>query len=136
MKKDLQAIKRYQKKLGYDYDNMSHHMRMVSFRDNVAALIAELGELMQEVPWKPWKKTANQEDNILAALDEHADCFFFLANLGLSLGFTPELMDDAFNKKLQVNLQRIENGYNNTKEERTENGIDDKPLIQQTGKTV
>ena len=124
MKDTIEAIKAYQKRLGYDFDTMSLPERMQSFRNYMAALIVEQGELATEVQWKPWRKISSQKFNKRKALLEWADCYFFLIDQGLALGFKADEMKESVHHKLSVNLQRIESGYNNTKEERRQDGTE------------
>jgi dimeric dUTPase (all-alpha-NTP-PPase superfamily) len=124
VKVSIEAIKMYQKALGYDFDTMSLHKRMQSFRDYMAALVVEQGELATEVQWKPWRNTNQQKFNKRKALLEFIDCYFFLIDQGLALGFTAQEIEDTFYLKLNVNMERINSSYNNTKEERNNTGTE------------
>ncbi len=124
MQESIIAIQNYQKKLGYDFNTMGLEERMRMFRDYTAALVFELGELAEEAPWKPWRNADKQKFNKRKALLEWVDCYFFLVNQTLALGFTAEEIEETFYKKLQVNIGRIKSGYNNTKEERRQNGAE------------
>lgn len=87
-----------------------------SVRSNVTALIAELGELLQELGpvWKTWVTkpglTVERRD---AAVEEAIDVEHFLANIYVSLGVTDEEHDRRYRVKQEKNAtrQRDEGGY-------------------------
>ena len=118
MKAEIEAIISYQKELGYDYTQMTQSERMQMFRNYMAALTVEQGELAEEVPWKPWRAVAKQKNNYRKQCLEWIDCFFFLADQAIALGLEPTDLQDTFTKKLHVNLNRIKTHYNNKKEDR------------------
>lgn len=113
MKAEIESIKDYQKKLGYDFDKMDQPERMQMFRNYMAALVVEQGELAEEVPWKPWRAVSDQKDNYRKQCLEWVDCFFFLVDQAIALGLEPQDLEDTFIKKMFANHQRIESGYNN-----------------------
>lgn len=89
---------------------------------NVTALNAELGEMLNEVGWKPWAE--NRYINGPAALKEMVDAFHFFLNILLALGAwdlagppdTAEFFDDYYKEKNAKNLQRQVDGYDGKKE--------------------
>ncbi len=107
----------YQKKMGYDYDQMSLEQKMQSLRDYNTALVVELGELLTEAPWKPWRTIESQTNNKRKIALEYVDCIFFLVNMGSCLGLSTEDIEKAFEKKLASNLARIDSGYSKIKDD-------------------
>lgn len=79
-----------------------------------AALITETTELLQELEWKPWKKSAKTPDPNRVA-DEFADILAFLGVAMLVIeeqtGLGPEALAAAYQAKVRVNLERADNGY-------------------------
>lgn len=73
------------------------------------AAMVELSEMLQETPWKPWKK--NQEFNKVLAKEELIDVMHFIVNLALCLGMTYDEFDFMFMEKNKVNFRRREYGY-------------------------
>jgi NTP pyrophosphatase (non-canonical NTP hydrolase) len=72
------------------------------------ALVTEVGELMQLLNWKPWKK--DRPTNKAEVLDELADVWAFtllLTNLVMdAVDASAEDVEAAYLKKTQVNLIR------------------------------
>jgi len=125
MKAEIEVIKEYQKELGYDFDRMTPSERMQMFRNYMAALVVEQGELAEETPWKPWRSMEAQRNNYRKQCLEWIDCFFFLVDQAIALQLEAIDLEHTFNLKMKANKRRIENKYNNTKEERRQNGVDD-----------
>lgn len=75
------------------------------FRTMVAALVFELGEVSNEIGWKTWgtDRTIDRERYI----SEMVDVLHFAGNLLILAGCTDEELNTAYNKKLQVNVQRM-----------------------------
>ncbi|MDA3808617.1 MAG: dUTP diphosphatase [Thiomicrorhabdus sp.] len=118
MRAEIGCIKEYQKKLGYDYERMTQAERMQMFRNYMAALTVEQGELAAEVPWKPWRAVEDQKDNYRKQCLEWVDSFFFLVDQALALKLDPQDLEDTFIEKMFANHKRIESGYNNKAEDR------------------
>ena len=113
MIKHFNQIKDYQKQLGYDFDKMSMPERMQMFRNYMAALTVEQGELAAEVPFKPWRSIADQDMNYSKACLEWVDMYFFLFDQAIAIGLEPQDLADSFDLKMKVNLERITSKYNN-----------------------
>ena len=77
---------------------------------NSTALIAELGEFLQEIGWKSWV-TNRGWINRDAAIKELIDIGHFLANLAVVIDVTDEEWVKAYQSKQQLNIKRQENGY-------------------------
>lgn len=84
-------------------------MSMEYLRTQCLALMVELGEFLNETPWKPWKKS--KKLNAEKAREELADCWHFLINI--SLPFFQDFKDlkKEFLKKHEVNNERQEKNY-------------------------
>lgn len=95
--------KTLQERLGTD-------VKTQEFR-NIMALAAfvELGEMMQETPFKPWKKNASLKLN--EARVELIDLQHFVINLALSLGMTADDFYNIYLIKNGVNHARQDKGY-------------------------
>jgi NTP pyrophosphatase (non-canonical NTP hydrolase) len=103
----------YQKKLGYDVEDMSHDEKRQYRQDCMLALYQEVAELVDSTPWKPWRSEEDQTLDIPNAEREIIDCLFFLFNIARTLGISGRDLEDRFHKVLSNNLARIESGYNN-----------------------
>ena len=85
-------------------------MRNTDVRIVILAGITEFTELLQELPWKPWKKKSPGADRA-KVLEEYVDVFHFWLLLGNELGFTPEEVEAAFLAKDAKNWKRQQDGY-------------------------
>jgi len=77
------------------------------------ALMVETTELMNELNWKPWKKTQKEIDKPKVC-DEFADILAFLGIITVyleSFGITSEELAAAYTKKSKVNVERFFSGY-------------------------
>lgn len=78
-------------------------------RWNVLACIAELIEMLEETPWKPWA-TSTQFDR-RAVIREAVDAMHFLGNVLRVVDCSGEELTLEFLKKNRRNLQRQLDGY-------------------------
>ena len=78
-------------------------------RTMTLAAIDELMEALREVPWKPWKK--KQEFNQELFKEELIDVWHFLINLSLSSGMTSSEVYVRFLEKNKENRKRQKEGY-------------------------
>ena len=78
-------------------------------KDMTLAAQIELGEMIQETPWKPWKK--EQQWDIDKAREELIDVQHFIINLALALGLGPEDFYERFKAKHKENWKRRHRGY-------------------------
>jgi NTP pyrophosphatase (non-canonical NTP hydrolase) len=76
------------------------------FKYHMAAMVEELGELLKAD--KRWKTHRNTNYNKAEKLDELADCFITLFNLGLFSGFTKDEVFDAILDKIFENQERLD----------------------------
>jgi len=78
-------------------------------KNQILALYDEIGEALNEVPWKPWK--INQEFNVSKFRMELIDVFHFLINLFLLSGIQAQDVFKLFVSKNKINVRRQRNGY-------------------------
>lgn len=78
-------------------------------KDMYIATIKELGEMLDEVNWKPW--TSGNEVNFHRAKQEIIDEWHFLMNRWLALGGTAQEFYTMYIVKNAVNHQRVTDGY-------------------------
>ncbi len=105
----------YQQKLGYGKEFPSVRDQMHYVSQCCLGLVLETGELLRELPHKPWRPIKDQPLNRAKALEELSDMFFFVINVGIAMGWTYQelVLSQAF--KMQKNLNRISNGYSKIK---------------------
>jgi len=77
-------------------------------RDNVLAATVELGEFIQELPWKPWKDGQGRPAGLSreAAVYELVDVLKFWLNLVTALRISSDELEHAFGAKHEINAQR------------------------------
>lgn len=114
-------LKAYQKVMGYDFEIMPWPKRVAVLRDYVTALHVEQAELLDELPWKPWK---TYEDNCYAnlpskAVDEWMDCFVFLIDQALCLQLNAEDIERSYERTMAKNYERVASGYSKIQKEKT-----------------
>ncbi len=114
-------IQKYQRMMGYNFESMTLEERMQAFRNYMVALQIEQVELAQELPWKPWRDAKSQKHADKAVLSEEwVDSLFFLFDQALVLQLEHTDLREAFEKKMEKNLNRIKSGYNTKKGEKDE----------------
>ena len=111
-------IKAYHVKLGYRYENATLEQRMNALRDNALGLNQEVAELVDSMPWKPWRNVDDQPIDHDNALREVVDCIFFLVGMCECMNISGGDVDHRFMHVLNNNLNRITDGYSNTPDER------------------
>lgn len=79
-------------------------------KESILACAAELFEVLNEINWKPWKKTKKPVDEEKLK-SELVDVLQFWANAVNAAGFSPEEMEEALKIKWQINERRVEDGY-------------------------
>ncbi len=104
-----------------------------SVQANVTSLTAEIGEFLQEVPWKPWTNPLPKlaPEARARAVGELIDVGHFLANLLVALGVTDDEWETRYQAKQGVNRQRQVDGYDgvSTKCPRCKRDFSDVPPI-------
>jgi thymidylate synthase (FAD) len=113
----ISRIKMYQRSMGNDYASMSLPGKMRLVVQNACALNVEVGELLREVPWKPWRPIVDQphsSHDIIAK--EFVDCLIFLVNISFCVGLDTDDILTAFEQVMQSNYERIQSGYSKTQD--------------------
>lgn len=73
--------------------------------------VTELGEVMNEIGWKPWKGSTYGVVNGDRVAEELADVFLFVSNLALACRVTSEQLQDAIEAAWEKNQRRQREGY-------------------------
>lgn len=81
---------------GIDHSQLNDAERMHFMRQYSLALIVEQAELLQTLPWKPWKYNNQSSFDKSEALREWCDCLIFLLDQALALDFEAEKIEETF----------------------------------------
>jgi hypothetical protein len=102
-------------------------------RDMVLGAQVELGEFIQELPWKPWKNDAGRPDADARerAVEELIDVLHFVLNLALAMRIDGDELIGAYTLKHQVNMRRM--AARDRFEERVEQTLAERGLCQTVG---
>lgn len=104
-----QQLQLQRESFGVDPTSLKDEYRDTYVQAMALALIVELGEVMQEISWKPW--ASGQWFNREAYLEELIDVLHFWMNLVLVATDKPEELLAAYMIKHDVNAKRQANGY-------------------------
>lgn len=85
-------------------EDRDHYVQSMS-----TALMVELGEVLQEISWKPW--ASGQWFNRQAYLVELIDVLHFWCNLVLVATDDPNVVVDVYMRKAEINALRQKSGY-------------------------
>lgn len=77
---------------------------VTGFSYHIQHLISEIGEVLTSD--KRWKSIRKSKYNKEEKLEEIADCFIVLMNVGIFSGFTGEEIEDAILNKIDKNMNR------------------------------
>lgn len=77
---------------------------------HLLAATAELMEALQELNWKPWRKTKHHTNRDHYAT-ELTDALQFWANAAIALGLTADDLTQALRAKWAINWRRIREDY-------------------------
>lgn len=95
----LTTVNDYQKETHrINHQDLRPEVRMHYVRQYSLALVVEQVELLQVLPWKPWKYNAcnpGQYDK-KEATKEWCDCLIFLLDQALALDLNAEEIDETF----------------------------------------
>ncbi len=109
MQQIIDEIKELQTVMGYtDYINKNADNRLSYGRNISLALVVELVEVLQNVPWKPWKSLFDQKLDCESASKEIADVIVFAVVLHLTFCPHSNLEDDVWEALKKVR-KRVEN---------------------------
>ena len=100
------------KSFGVDPLQLSGNDRDDYVQAMALALTVELGEVLQEISWKPW--ATGQWFNRQAYIMELIDVLHFWTNLVLVATDNPQTVLDVYLRKAEINAQRQANGYTGT----------------------
>jgi len=78
-------------------------------KDHILAAIVELTEILNETPWKPWKK--QQKLNHEKYCKEIADLMHFVINLCIVADIDSDMLFGLYMDKNKENVVRHEEGY-------------------------
>lgn len=107
----VQEQKDFQKNF-FDLDTMTDEEKVRHTKENILALHRELGEVLNEIPWKIHR--ANKKDYDLKLIHEELiDCLKFLLNVCIIWGMGEEELYDGFMNKSAIVRQRFENEKDN-----------------------
>jgi hypothetical protein len=112
-----ELIEEYHHDLGYKRATYSSEQRLQDFRNNVVALMMELAELTDSVPWKPWREIQDQPMDKDNACREVIDIIFFLVGLCEILEISVEELETKFYYILGNNYVRIDTDYSKKMED-------------------
>ena len=98
-----------QRDLQNKLDTYPTFMQEQYIKDMVLAAIVELTEILNETPWKPWKK--QQELNYENYCKEIADLFHFVINLCIVADINPDMLFELYMAKNRENVVRHKGGY-------------------------
>ena len=104
-------IEDYHKLLGHTKPRAPLDRRMNSVRSSSLALIMEIAELVDSLPWKPWRSLEDQNYNIDNVKREMIDIIFFLVAICEDLRISAEDLEIKFHEILKNNYKRLDNGY-------------------------
>jgi dimeric dUTPase (all-alpha-NTP-PPase superfamily) len=107
-----------QKRLGQDFSKMSLEQRTQLIKDNYVYMITEMTELIENLPFKHWKKynpeqrqDFTSEEQKLETYYEFIDIMHFFMNVGLLLGIDGDTAWRLYATKNAENWARQDRGY-------------------------
>ena len=86
------------------------YMNPEYIKDMVLAAHSELTEILNEINWKPWKKTTKTVD-VKKFKKEIIDLQHFVINLALSANMDSKEFFELYDSKNKENLKRQREGY-------------------------
>lgn len=109
-----QTAELQQSTYGYDPSQEEDYERWIEYiRIQTLAAFVELGEFIQKLPWKPWRKNrlpdleGPSRDEII---EELVDVLHFIANDLYALGVSDEELSEMYQKKMNINRSRMASG--------------------------
>ena len=107
-----------QLRLGQDFSKMSLEQRTQLIKDNYVYMITEMTELIENLPFKHWKKYSEEqrqgfvtEEQKLETYYEFIDIMHFFINVGLLLGIDGDTAWKLYATKNAENFARQDRGY-------------------------
>jgi hypothetical protein len=118
LKKMFEMQNSLQLRLGQDFSKMNLDERVSLIKENWTALTSEYVELLERLPWKPWKKYSEEqkkdwtsEEQKLETYYEVCDMMHFMINICLLVGVDAETMWKLYYTKNAENFARQDRGY-------------------------
>jgi len=74
------------------------------------SIVSEVGEVLQEINWKPWRKKKVKVNN-WRVLRELNDILQFWANAVTAMGYSHDDVKKALEEKWEINSRRAKAGY-------------------------
>jgi NTP pyrophosphatase (non-canonical NTP hydrolase) len=117
VKRVIKRIKQQQRDMGYGaLVESDSHFRWNYIRDISLSLMKEVGEFLDEIPWKPWLAIADQDCNTEKAAMEIIDILVFTLVLWITLNPSIDI-EEAIEKTMTKIEDRIKHGYGQQTEE-------------------
>ncbi len=92
----------------FDTGFMSDEDRVKFTKENILSLHRELGEVLNETPWKT-HRAKTEDANISNIGEELIDCYKFLLNIFIIWGFTADNIHRLFINKSEIVQERFDN---------------------------
>lgn len=118
LNKMFEMQKSLQERLGYDFNSLTMEQRVAYLKENWIALSDEFSEVLERLPWKPWKKYSPEakvdwtsEEQKVETQFEIVDAFHFLINMALLVGIDGNTLWKMYAQKNAENFARQDRGY-------------------------
>lgn len=111
------AIRAYHTELGYPKVECTKPERIAQHRQLCLAIHAETTELLDAVPWKPWRPDDYKPVDWVNVAEELADIIFFCTSISETWNIPEDILADILERKLVENRRRILNGYSKPSDE-------------------
>lgn len=116
-KRIIGAIKAYHTELGYPKVECTKPERIAQHRQLCLAIHAETTELLDAVPWKPWRPDDYKPVDWVNVAEELVDIIFFCTSISEIWNIPEDMLADILERKLVENRRRILNGYSKPSDE-------------------
>lgn len=110
----LWRIEQHQKAIGKDKTSFNLKSKMMYIRDLALATNVEIAEILEELPWKPWKELHKQNCDRHAAGKEVVDAIIFLLDIWYQLDTDMDLEKEILDK-ININMERLDTGLHTDK---------------------
>lgn len=87
--------------------------REIDWRHGALGIFIELGETINNLPWRPWRVEDQRQPTRLElamAADEFADAIGTIVRVAIQLGITPTLLDQAVSDYVVRKYDRLRTG--------------------------
>lgn len=113
----FETLRDYHKQLGYPHIGGSPEEDRRQHCEFCLALHAETTELLDAVPWKPWRPVDYKQPDRTNIAEEIVDIMFFLGSIRELWAISSVELSEVFERKLIENKRRILIGYNKPAED-------------------